>query len=808
MRRIISALILAALALVPVTVSGQKADFSGIKIFVNPGHGGHDGDDRHMIATDFWESEGNLEKGLFLRQLLEARNATVYMSRTTNFTSDDLALSSIAAMANAANADIFLSIHSNGFDGARNQPLMLFRGWDNDPVYPAAKNFAHILWEKIYEKSNCWTHSAEWVKGDWTFYPEWGSQVGLGVLRTLNMPGVLSEGSYHDYIPEGWRLRNANHLHHEAWAMLRALQQHFSVVPEPSGIIAGTVRDELTSPTYYFSPGTRDRHAPINGATVTLKTPGRSVTLDNLNNGFFMFDSLPPGNYELIVSGMTDFYNDTIMTTVVAGKTTLADFLPSFDTARVPVVVEHLPAVTDSLPFNQVFTFSFNIPMDREAVQSGLVFEPAANVIHEWDEKSKVLTVRPQTGFAAKTPYLIRLTAAAASRWGVHIGEEYQVSFVTKARPKLVTEKIWPSDGATGVTLYPRITLKFDAPLDQAAASAGIRLLDSQQAPLTKLRETFTSDGGKGTYSFELASPLQRNSIYRIEIDASVKDVAGVTAGTPANASFTTRAAGYQSGNVVESFDNIGAFWDPEASGSTVGTDNPLTTFTASSDIYKVNAPSGRLDYVFTSDDGGVCRVFDTGKPSIGSNTSQVFAMWVYGDLSNNYLEYWFYSPGSVNQIVDAATINWAGWDLISIPVSSIGGSGEWQYHSVVVRQGSAGLKSGTIYCDDAMVITPTGIDDTDDDATDLSVFPNPVTSEGRITFFLPAAGEVVLELFASDGSIAAGIFSGSMDAGAHSLPWSPSPAITPGVYTLRLSHRTGGEAAWRNAARRWVIMW
>jgi hypothetical protein len=56
-----------------------------------------------------------------------------------------------------------------------------------------------------------------------------------------------------------------------------------------------------------------------------------------------MFDSLPPGNYELIVSGMTDFYNDTIMATVTAGKTTLADFLPSFDTARVPVVAEHLP---------------------------------------------------------------------------------------------------------------------------------------------------------------------------------------------------------------------------------------------------------------------------------------------------------------------------------------------------------------------------------------------------------------------------------------------------------------------------------
>ena len=111
----------------PAVMYGQRSDFSGLKIFINPGHGGHDGDDRHMIATDFWESEGNLTKGLFLRELLESRNATVYMSRTTNYTSDDLKLSVIAEMANQANADFFISIHSNGFDGTRNQPLVLFR---------------------------------------------------------------------------------------------------------------------------------------------------------------------------------------------------------------------------------------------------------------------------------------------------------------------------------------------------------------------------------------------------------------------------------------------------------------------------------------------------------------------------------------------------------------------------------------------------------------------------------------------------------------------------------------------------------
>ncbi|MCK7540664.1 MAG: hypothetical protein MZV63_62145 [Marinilabiliales bacterium] len=114
----------------------------------------------------------------------------------------------------------------------------------------------------------------------------------------------------------------------------------------------------------------------------------------------------------------------------------------------------------------------------------------------------------------------------------------------------------------------------------------------------------------------------------------------------------------------------------------------------------------GKLTYVFTGDDGGVCRVFDTSKPGIGSNTNQQFAMWVYGDLSNNYLEYWFYSPGSkrINQTVAAATINWAGWDQIAIPVSSIGGSGEGSITALSSGSHAVGSKSGTMYFDDAMV--------------------------------------------------------------------------------------------------------
>jgi len=283
--------------------------------------------------------------------------------------------------------------------------------------------------------------------------------------------------------------------------------------------------------------------------------------------------------------------------------------------------------------------------------------------------------------------------------------------------------------------------------------------------------------------------------------------VAGVTLGEAVNATFTTRTKAYQTGHVVETFDNIGAFWDPEASGSTVGTDNPMTTFTASNSVYKTNPPAGQLNYLFTGSDGGVCRVFNTSKPTIGSSTSLQFAMWVYGDLSNNYLEYWFYSPGSVNQIVAAATINWAGWDLIAIPFSSIGGTVEWQYHSIVVVQNTNGLRSGTMYFDDAMVISPTGIEEQANDDMELTVYPNPVRDEGRINFFLQSAGQVEIDLFSSDGHLTANLFTGTMEAGAHTLPWNPSPAITPGSYTLRLTCRPAGKGVWRHESRRWVVL-
>ena len=117
----------------------EAKDLSGVKIYINPGHGGfHNGgadtvfnadgtvklvkgNDRNVPTINyapldtngFWESRTNLIKGLELKRLLENAGATVAISRVLNREEDDKKLRIIGEEANAFEADAFISIHSN-----------------------------------------------------------------------------------------------------------------------------------------------------------------------------------------------------------------------------------------------------------------------------------------------------------------------------------------------------------------------------------------------------------------------------------------------------------------------------------------------------------------------------------------------------------------------------------------------------------------------------------------------------------------------------------------------------------------------
>ena len=317
-------------------VSISAADFTGIKIYINPGHGGYDGaNDRNLPTINyalgdtlgFWESWSNLQKGLALRDMLQASNATVIMSRTQNRDVDDRALSEIAEEANANNVDAFLSIHSNavGTNTGTNYILMLYHGATGSPTVAASLPMAQAAWPRMMSNQlTNWTFytTSTNIQGDFTFY---GNTTGLGVLRPLTVPGFLNEGSFHDYQPETHRLLNKNYRKLEAVNFYRYFCDYFHADLPSTGVIGGFVKgkdETFVNAKYTYKAGTNDRYLPLNGSKVKLmNAAGDSLDIcqvDTLYNGIFAFYNLVPGNYKLRISATDHTTKDTTISVLAA----------------------------------------------------------------------------------------------------------------------------------------------------------------------------------------------------------------------------------------------------------------------------------------------------------------------------------------------------------------------------------------------------------------------------------------------------------------------------------------------------------
>jgi len=288
------------------------------RVYINPGHGGHDSDDRHMPTyvmgvgdtLHYYESNSNLAKGLALQQILRAKGYETAISRVTNLTADDLDLFEIVALAANSGADVFFAIHSNatGTQGRVNFPLGLYRGWDDEEAVEGNRALSDAVMKHLGEcQATVWTDAPR-SRGDWSFY-DWGYRVGLGVLRYNKLPGMLSEGAFHDYLPERERLFNDDYCWLEAWNQSLGIDDYFKRKGKnhDGGVIAGVVRlagtrrDDIDQRLYGA-----DTLRTANGAVVSLLDPkGITVsqyTVDNKDNGVFVFRRVPAGNYNIQVT--------------------------------------------------------------------------------------------------------------------------------------------------------------------------------------------------------------------------------------------------------------------------------------------------------------------------------------------------------------------------------------------------------------------------------------------------------------------------------------------------------------------------
>lgn len=725
-------------ALICVTMFAEGRD--SIRIYINPGHGGYGSDDRNMAVypfasgdtLGFWESWSNLDKGLMLKQMLDSAGFTTAISRVQNREDDDLNLSQIVRMNNEFGSTFFLSIHSNA-GGKSNYVLQLYAGITPGDTYtyptatPCSERSRLISTEiaknLVSNQITCWGNSNYSVVGDKTFArTAMGWSDGYGVLRGLTTPGVISEGCMHDYQPETYRLLNHDYRWMEAWHFYKTFMNYLAKDSIPTGNIAGSVRDQdrpAELPTYNFIDNSRDSYLPINGAVISLlqdTTVLCSYTTDNLNNGFFLFKNLQPGNYNVKIE-KEDYYTSTFPIEVRANEMSYLNSSIKMQRNTPPVIISHIPEnnIIDSISCATKIEFVFNWDMDTAATRRAFSIVPSVAGKLDFSNNNSKMVFLPDNPLTGATLYTITIDTTAChpdTSFVNHLQQNYVSQFLTKAHDILSLISSNPSSQDNVLYIRPSFFMLFDAPLVSASVLDGIYVIDADGNVIDKnLRSAKVNkvSAPYGSYYFDIITDLEPGKTYSLVIDATVTDTEGLNTRVQKVLPFTVQDIPARS---------LATIFDPTvvsfAYDATTSEGVKTATVKKTTSVYMNKKACNDLNYTFSGDAGSTVR-YNLRKPAKVDKNIKYY-LSIKGDASGNTLSLLLKNADLSDSIlVDVTTLNKVNWDEYEVDFADYISAGEeWTVAAVVItRSDKITSLTGDVYieCVYADVNTTTDVE-------------------------------------------------------------------------------------------------
>lgn len=731
-----------ALATAALLTANAK-DGKGIKIYINPGHGGHTSNDRNVVIypyvqgdpEGYWESNSNFIKGLALRDMLEAKGYSVVMSRLKNDEEDDLALGTIVRLSNESKAQMFFSIHSNatGVVARRNFPLMLFRGYDNEPVKPNDKVLCQILNKYLLQnQATYWTSTATNVRGDFSFYPSWGTS-GLGALRGQQPIAMLSEGSFHDYIPETYRLMNPDFCWLEAWHFRKTVDEYFGVDGLTVGCVAGRLNDTRVPREGDYLIFGDDKLATIQGALVELIDASGNVvdkytTETKHTNGFYLFKDVKPGTYTVRASVETHYTVTSDPITVVADEATFCNMKMSKVRNTPPVVESYQPVWKqgdEAVLCNTPVVFQFNWDMDMEATEKAFSITPAVKGTFSWEDLNHRMIFTPSEAYLTNTEYTVTLSTDAQHAGGLNMEKPVTFSFLTTDRNFMEILGYFPKDGEKVHYSNMTVEFRFDKQPFLTQLLNQLKCVDSKgnavQFNVRKKTNSKVTDP-YGFFRVPVLNDLTIGETYTVTLDGSFGDKDGITIQKPIKVSFTAVDATEEKANTTVmanmsnkddvSFDETGST-GVEAAAVASSTDKVLGNNTLA------------LSYTFAGDNGGEARyIVAQPENAVSVNAEQNIGVYINGDLTGNevYLELTS-DVSTINQHL--CKMDFLGWRYIEVPAAVEGAS---TLTAVKVAQVESQIShKGTLGIGAVLTTAPAGVNDITV-ASGVTVHPNPAS--------------------------------------------------------------------------------
>ena len=675
------------------------------RVYINPGHGGHDSDDRNVVVAPFaqgdtagfWESNSNLRKGNTLYGLLRQKGYGVSISRTTNTTADDLPLSTIVRLSNNSGADIFISIHSNatGTTSRMNYPLGLYRGYTGQPEIAGSDHLTQVIEDQlITNQATVWTGNYR-IYGDWTFYPQWGDKVGLGVLRGNKVVSMLSEGSFHDYIPEAYRLLTDDYCWLEAWNLGKAVDNYFGYDGNGMGGIVGSIRDSRMLRQGSFAMFGDDTRMPVNGATVKLYFEDdevRSTVTDDLFNGVYSFRNIAPGEYRIVVQG-PEHYEASAEVTVEPDMMTYANFDISRIRNTAPEVVSYSPVWAEGdapVSCNTPIVLNFNWDMDKTSTEAAFHIEPAVNGTFRWEDTNYRLVFTPTDSYEINTLYTVTVDATAMHAGDMAMEQPFTMQFHTQERNHLNVLAVFPQDGDRVHYKNGVLELRVDSMLSTSNIFDKVTLTDSHNNSITLNRRNYkVSHNGDpcGYARFNTSSALTLGETYTVRFSPEFCDTTGLYLDAPVVNTFTAIDAAQD-----PETEPLATVVEPEAvtDGEAIPDVGATATLTAATDCL-FGSKSLQLKYTFAEQGQKIAVALPTaGDDAFGADNA--VGLYLFGDLSFNTVEAVFIDGGTE----------------VRVPLGVIDFHG-WRYMQADTKELTAGMLKGVTFTRGDMPLGETG---------------------------------------------------------------------------------------------------
>ena len=299
-------------------------------------------------------------------------------------------------------------------------------------------------------------------------------------------------------------------------------------------------------------------------------------------------------------------YKVTIADSVtdVAGNSLTASYLLRFTTdATAPTVTgSSISDGATGITVTPTINISFSEALASTSVSNATVLLSsdgtgegvAVSVVISGD--SNTITVLPSSALAPAMTYRLTVTGDVTDIAGNGLTAAYLLRFTTDATPPAVTGSSI-SDGATGITVTPKINVSFSEALAASTVNeASVTMsIDDAAGGSVAGSVTLSNDGKRVT--FTPSSRLASATAYKITIADGVTDVAGNALTAPYLLSFTTDGAAPQILSITPVDGAPDAF---VGNGVVVRFDESIDEGTLRSDTFLLSTDSGTVDGAIT----------------------------------------------------------------------------------------------------------------------------------------------------------------------------------------------------------------